>query len=121
MCNYTHYISIHSFPSPNAFGKTNHTNSMSKILKLTGFTTLSTLLGVSYYYYVIDRPIYQNTGLHKTSKQVERVIDNKAEFVYERMGLEPQLVVQRPFTETVKDIWNKEVRNTANWLYSWGR
>ncbi|CAG97881.1 Mic12p [Kluyveromyces lactis] len=94
---------------------------MSKLLKLTGFTTLSTLLGVSYYYYVIDRPLYQQTALHKTNVQVENIIDNKAQFQYEHMSRDSQAVVQRPFAETVKDIWNKEVRNTADWLYSWGK
>ncbi|CDO95299.1 unnamed protein product [Kluyveromyces dobzhanskii CBS 2104] len=94
---------------------------MSKLLKLTGFTTLSTLVGVSYYYYVIDKPLYQQTAIHKTNLQVEKIIDNKAEFKHEHMTLDPHTVVQRPFAETVKDIWNKEVRGTVNWLYSWGK
>lgn len=94
---------------------------MSKILKLTGFTTLSTLIGVSYYYYVIDQPLYQQTDLYKTTVKVQDVIDNKMDFEQEHMSLEPQTIVTRPFGETIKDIWNKEVRSTANWLYSWGR
>lgn len=94
---------------------------MSKILKLTGFTTLSTLLGASYYYYVVDQPLYQQTQLYQTNEKVQSIIDNKLDIEQDHMSLEPQVVLLTPFSETLKDLWNREVRNSAEWLYSWGK
>ncbi|SCW02543.1 LAFE_0F08746g1_1 [Lachancea fermentati] len=95
---------------------------MSKLLKLTSVSVLTSALGVSYYFYVFDKDgyHYKNASWKRYSDHVQGIIDHKEDIPVEVIGSAPRNVVARPMGETMKDIWNQQVRSTVEWIYSFG-
>lgn len=97
---------------------------MSKLLKLASIATVSSTLAASYYFYFVDRDgfHYQNSQLKKIGDKVQGIIDGSENIDQSTPPSSKQVVVvRRPMTETMKDLWNEQIRNTANWIYSWGK
>ncbi|GAV47380.1 hypothetical protein ZYGR_0H02210 [Zygosaccharomyces rouxii] len=97
---------------------------MSKLIKLTSITSVSSTLAASYYFYFVDRDgfHYQNSQWKKIGDKVQGIIDGSGNINPSTPSNSNQvIVVKRPMTETMKDLWNEQIRNTANWFYSWGK
>ncbi|GAV52392.1 hypothetical protein ZYGR_0AG03830 [Zygosaccharomyces rouxii] len=97
---------------------------MSKLLKLTSITAVSSTLAASYFFYFVDRDgfHYQNSQWKKIGDKVQGIIDGSENINPSSPPSSSQvIVVRRPMTETMKDLWNEQIRNTANWIYSWGK
>lgn len=97
---------------------------MGKLLKLTSITAVSSTLAASYFFYFVDRDgfYYQNSQWKKIGDKVQGIIDGSADIEPSTpSNSRPVIVVRRPMTETIKDLWNEQIRNTANWIYSWGK
>ncbi|SCV03791.1 LAMI_0H10990g1_1 [Lachancea mirantina] len=94
---------------------------MSKLLKLSSTAFLASVLTSSYYFYAVDRDgyHYQNSSWKRMSDYVQGVIDRREDIVGATSSDKPHDVVIRPFGETVKDLWNQQVRDVASWVYSW--
>lgn len=97
---------------------------MSKILKLTSITLISGTLAASYYFYAIDRNgyHYQKSIWKKISDKTQGIIDRKEDITpSDPYNTHPRDIIQRPIVETMKDMWNKEIRESVNWIYSLGK
>ncbi|SCU86936.1 LADA_0E01090g1_1 [Lachancea dasiensis] len=96
---------------------------MSKILKLASITCLSSVLGGAAYMYIVDRNgyHYQNSSWKRVSDHVQGILDRRDDIIVHQTGQKAREVVVRPLSETMKDMWNAQVRSTADWVYSWGK
>ncbi|QLL33897.1 hypothetical protein HG536_0F02220 [Torulaspora globosa] len=96
---------------------------MSKLLKLGSITLVSTALATSYYFYAVDRDgyHYNRSVWKKVSDRTRGLLDRKQDL--ERSSphtTELREVIQRPVSETFKDLWNEQVREIVRWVYSLG-
>ncbi|SCU80896.1 LAFA_0C01684g1_1 [Lachancea sp. 'fantastica'] len=96
---------------------------MSKILKLTSVACLTSVLAGASYMYVINRNgyHYQNATWKRVSDHVQGILDRKDDLVVHQRGQKAQDVVIRPMGETLKDLWNAQIRSSVDWIYSWGK
>ncbi|QLG72121.1 hypothetical protein HG535_0C04750 [Zygotorulaspora mrakii] len=97
---------------------------MSKILKLSSITLLSSTLAVSYYYYAIDRDgyHYNNSIWKRISDRTRGIIDRKQDIVAtDPFTTKPRDILRRPMVETMKDLWNEQIRSSVSWIYSLGK
>ncbi|KAH3900549.1 uncharacterized protein SCODWIG_03239 [Saccharomycodes ludwigii] len=95
---------------------------MSKIVKLVSITTIASA-GLAYFYK--DNGYYFNKSEYKSmSQSISNIIDRKTnELPTKSMGNTTMLPYNEEYqvrypTETVKDIWNKSVRQGVHWLYT---
>lgn len=94
---------------------------MSKLIKLTSLTIISSLTGISYYYYVFDKPMYQQSSWYQLKEKVQGIIDKKEDISAEYMTTKSHYITIRPTIEIMKDLWNQQIRNGVEWIYSHGR
>lgn len=96
---------------------------MSKILKLGSLTLVSSALAASYYFYAVDRDgyHYNHSVWKKVSDNTKGLLDRKVDIERSHPpSSEMREVVRRPFSETCKDLWNEQIRETVKWVYSFG-
>lgn len=103
---------------------------MGGLLKLTSFTAMAGALAGSYYvYFVRDNGYYYSkSALKRINDQVQDVVERRgnAESVFqERIAMLKDSSARdlsvRSQSEMFKDLWNQQIRNTVEWIYSWGR
>ncbi|AQZ15700.1 AIM5 (YBR262C) [Zygosaccharomyces parabailii] len=97
---------------------------MSKLVKLTSITVVSSALAASYYYYFVDRDgfYYNNSQWRRVGSKVQGIIDGSEDIKPSTpCSTKSVTIVTRPMSETMKDLWNEQIRNTADWIYSWGK
>lgn len=97
---------------------------MSKLFKLTSITLVSGSLAASFYYYAIDRDGYHyNHSIWKRiGDRTQALIDRKQDIVAtDPFTTMPRDIIQRPIIETMKDLWNEQVRSSVSWIYSLGK
>ncbi|CAR30492.1 Mic12p [Lachancea thermotolerans CBS 6340] len=95
---------------------------MSKVLKLTSVTLAASSLAAAGYFYAFDRDSYhyKNASWKRIGDHVQGILDRKEDIAVQRTSSEARDVTVRPIKETMKDLWNEQVRNTAQWVYSFG-
>lgn len=96
---------------------------MSKVFKLGSIAIASSALATSYYFYAIDRDgyHYNHSMWKKISDKTQGILDRNQDI--ERSSphtSQVREVVQRPISETFKDLWNDQIRETVSWVYSFG-
>ncbi|SCV05171.1 LANO_0H01618g1_1 [Lachancea nothofagi CBS 11611] len=96
---------------------------MSKLLKLASIAGLTSSLGAAGYMYVVDRNGYhfKNATWKRVSDHVQGLLDRKSDIVVHARGQNAKDVVLRPWTETMKDMWNEQIRSGVDWVYSLGK
>lgn len=96
---------------------------MSKIVKLGSITLISSALATSYYFYAVDKYgyHYNHSMWKKVSDKTRGLLDRKQD-IERSSPPSPEMreVVQRPMSETFKDLWNEQIREAVNWVYSLG-
>ncbi|EDO16446.1 hypothetical protein Kpol_1066p10 [Vanderwaltozyma polyspora DSM 70294] len=98
---------------------------MSKIWKFTSFATISSVAAASLYLYAIDKNgyYYEKSKFKQVTDRVRKLIDGDETFKYVTIDdfvSGPTQIQTRSRGETFKDLWNAEVRRTAQWIYSLG-
>ncbi|CCC68818.1 hypothetical protein NCAS_0B07340 [Naumovozyma castellii] len=105
---------------------------MGVLWKTVSFTLVSSTVAASYYFYFIHRDGYQYKRAHwrKIDHDVQDIIEKRQKSLVfqERNGVnqilkrgESQDVIYRPIKETMKDIWNEQIRTGVEWMYSIGK
>lgn len=103
---------------------------MGRLLSLTRFTLLGSTIAASYYYYFIyNNGYYYNKSIFKrVNERVDGVIKDDAPIqtvFHEKLDMlsnrYSRKLLTRSFSETLKDIWNEQVRNSVAWIYSLGK
>lgn len=96
--------------------------SMSKIFKLTGITLAASSMAAATYFYAVDREgyHYKNASWRRIRDHVQGILDREEDIATHKTGAEAREITVRPIKETMKDLWNEQVRNTAHWVYSFG-
>lgn len=96
---------------------------MSKLIKLISLTAVSSAIAASYYSYVCSNNgyYYRNASWRRVGDHVQGILDRKEDIATSHISSKPQTVVLRPMSETMKDLWNEQVRNTVDWVYSLGK
>lgn len=103
---------------------------MGGLLKLTSFSAMAGAIAGSYYiYFVRDNGYYYNkSALKRVNDKVQDVVEKRGnvENVFqERIEMLKDRTARdlsvRSQSEMFKDLWNQQIRNTVDWIYSWGR
>lgn len=109
-----------------------------KLLKLGSLTVGSGVLATAWYYYYVDRDgyHYKRSVWKRMSDEVQAVVDRRSslfdpqvyrdQFDYRtvlgpdgqsRVPVDHRDLMTRSPTETMKDLWNREVRSIVSWVY----
>ncbi|CCF57423.1 hypothetical protein KAFR_0C04330 [Kazachstania africana CBS 2517] len=103
---------------------------MPRFIKITSLSLIMAAVGASYYYYFVnnDGYYYQKSLWKQIDDKVTDILQQKdstnSVFEENRKRLRDktaQELVARPMSETAKDIWNEQIRNSLEWFYSWGK
>ncbi|AMD19308.1 HBR407Cp [Eremothecium sinecaudum] len=92
---------------------------MPRFFRVTSFAVIASLLGTSYYYYAVQRSLYKEAEWYKITSRTQDLIDRKADIPVRPVSINSQEYVVRTSQETIKDIWNEQIRNIVQWIYSW--
>ncbi|AET38072.1 Mic12p Ecym_2333 [Eremothecium cymbalariae DBVPG len=92
---------------------------MPRFIRAVSFVTIATVIGTSYYYYAVKRPLYKESEWYRVSTQTSGIINRKLELPVESADTSMQEYVVRSNKETMKDIWNEQIRSAVGWIYSW--
>ena len=107
-----------------------HIEEMGRLLNLTRFTLLGSTIAASYYYYFIynDGYYYNRSIFKKVNERVDGIIKDDAPIqtvFHEKIDMlsnkYSRKLLTRSFSETLKDFWNEQVRNSVAWIYSLGK
>ncbi|CCK69300.1 Mic12p KNAG_0C01860 [Huiozyma naganishii CBS 8797] len=101
---------------------------MTRFTKLLSLASITSIVGISYYSYFIN-----SNGYYYTHSQWKKVNDNVKSILDKNRQIPPfqdklemlqnqeaRNVLVRPRIEIMKDIWNKSVRNSVEWIFSLG-
>ncbi|AGO10897.1 AaceriAFR614Wp [[Ashbya] aceris (nom. inval.)] len=92
---------------------------MSRVLRYGSFSVLASVLGASYYYYAVASPLYTEAEWYRVSQQTAALIDRRIDIPVPESTTEGREYVVRSSKETMKDIWNEQIRSIVDWIYSW--
>ncbi|KAL3236625.1 Mic12p RNJ42_01719 [Nakaseomyces bracarensis] len=109
-----------------------------KLLKLGSVTVGSGVVATAWYYYFVDRDgyHYKRSVWKRVSDEVQGLIDRRStlfdckvyrdQFDYravlgaqgtQMVPVDHRDLVVRPPAETMKDLWNREIRTIVSWVY----
>ena len=103
---------------------------MRLLSRLTSFSLGAVTAATSYYlYFIYDNGYYYN---HSVFKQIDDTVRDSIEnstpldSIFKRdinilNNKNPQNIEVRYMKETFKDMWNAQIRNTVEWIYSFGK